>query len=55
MQHLIEIIELTLTSMSREVSISLMAIELNKYTDLLNKEFIVNCLTSTLTGCGKRV
>lgn len=55
MQHLIDVIELTLTSMSREVSMGLMAIELNKYTDLLNKSFIVNCLTSTLKGCGKRV
>lgn len=32
-----------------------MAAELNKYTDLLNRPFIVNCLTSTLQGCRKSV
>lgn len=55
MQHLLDVIELTLTSMSREVSMSFMAVELNRYTDLLGKGFIVGCLTATLKGCGRRV
>lgn len=55
MQELLDIIELTLTSASREISIGSMGQELNKYTDLLNKSFIVNSLTSTLRNCSKRV